>query len=111
MIITASILRACNWASASFVGISVVMYQYCQRRRTLEKEGIRKAVQVLDQKQALKDAELKAKASGQAPPVAPTRAQIAAGGVGSAAVERDSASGQPTGEKKNVPFWNSFKFW
>jgi len=87
------------------------MYQYCQRRRTLEKEGIRKAVQVLDKKQALKDAEEKAKASGQAPSVAPTRAQAAAGGVGPTAMERDLTSGKPTGDKQNVSFWNTFKFW
>lgn len=55
-----SIPKSCNYASASFVGISIVMYELCQRRRQYDREGIRKAVKVLDEKQKMKEAEDKA---------------------------------------------------
>ena len=31
---------------------SFMMYEFCQRRRTLEKQGMKRAVEVIDRKQA-----------------------------------------------------------
>lgn len=45
---------ACNWAVGSFVFGSFMMYEFCQRRRQLEKQGIKRAVEVIDRKQAEK---------------------------------------------------------
>lgn len=95
---TGSIITACNWASGSFVGISFVAYQYCQRRRALEKDGIRRAVKVLDAKEAMKTA--KDKGEAPTPETAATAASVEA-----------PSSGYQKGMQKDVSFWNSFKFW
>lgn len=79
-----------NWACGSFVGIGVGMYSYCQRRRRIEKEGIRKAVKVLDEKQKIKDAEDAAKKAQTDKAVGPVAAQ---------------------GPSQSTNFWASFKFW
>ena len=60
-----SIPKSCNYASAGFVGISIVMYELCQRRRRYDREGIRKAVKVLDEKQKIKEAEEKTEKEAQ----------------------------------------------
>ena len=52
-----SMHNAFNWAASSFLAISVGMYWDCQRRRQREKDGIRQAVAVLDEKSRLKEAE------------------------------------------------------
>ena len=50
----ASVWRTCNWAVGSFVFGSFLMYEYCQRRRQIEKQGMKRAVEVIDRKQAEK---------------------------------------------------------
>ncbi|KAI9654872.1 MAG: hypothetical protein M1831_005241 [Alyxoria varia] len=52
-----SMHKAFNWAASSFLAISVGTYWYCQRVRQQEKDGIRQAVAVLDEKRRLKEAE------------------------------------------------------
>ena len=51
---TATVWSACNWAVGSFVFGSFLMYEFCQRRRLLEKQGIKRAVEVVDRKQSEK---------------------------------------------------------
>ena len=50
----ASVWSTCNWAVGSFVFGSVLMFEYCQRRRQLEMQGMKRAVEVIDRKQAEK---------------------------------------------------------
>lgn len=89
MVIGGSVLKGVNWASGSFLLVSFGMYQICQRRRRSEKEGIRKAVKVLDEKQKIKDAEDAAKKA---------QADKAIGPAAATTTAQDS-------------FWRSFKFW
>ena len=60
-VVGGSMWKGMNYAAAGFMGISVVMYQVCQRRRAYDKEGIRQAVKVLDEKQKIKEQEEAAK--------------------------------------------------
>ena len=50
----ASVWTTCNWAVGSFVFGSLFMFEYCQRRRSLEKQGMKWAAEVIDQKRAEK---------------------------------------------------------
>ena len=50
LIITASVWSSCNWAVGSFVFGSFLMHEFCQRKRTMEKQGMKRAVEVLDRK-------------------------------------------------------------
>lgn len=54
---TARIWTACNWAVGAWVFGSVGMYQYCQYKRQMEKEGMTRAMEILSRK----DMEKKAK--------------------------------------------------
>lgn len=51
---TATVWSTCNWAVGSFVFGSFMMYEFCQRRRQLEMQGMKRAVEVIDRKQAEK---------------------------------------------------------
>lgn len=51
---SASVLKSCNWAAGSFCIGSIAMYEYCQRRRMLEKQGMKRAVEVIGRKRAEK---------------------------------------------------------
>lgn len=53
-ILGASVWKTCNWAVGSFAIGSCLMYEYCQRRRLLEMQGMKRAVEVIDRKQAEK---------------------------------------------------------
>ncbi|KAF2717232.1 hypothetical protein K431DRAFT_288761 [Polychaeton citri CBS 116435] len=53
----ATIWSSCSWAVATFCGTSAVMYQYCQYRRQMEKDGMIRAMEILEKK----DAERKAR--------------------------------------------------
>lgn len=77
------------------------MYQICQRRRTLEKENVMKAVKVLDAKQALKEAQAKGQPISEAQKSG--AAALTAANAGSAA----GTNAQPG----STPFWSTFKFW
>lgn len=50
----ATVWSSCNWAVGSFVFGSFIMYEFCQRKRTLEMQGMKRAVEVIDRKQAEK---------------------------------------------------------
>ncbi|KAL2039547.1 hypothetical protein N7G274_007819 [Stereocaulon virgatum] len=50
----ATVWSSCNWAVGSFVFGSFLMYEFCQRRRLLEMAGMKRAVEVIDRKQAEK---------------------------------------------------------
>lgn len=82
---TGSINKALNMAMGSFMVVSIGTYQYCQHQRRKEKEGIRKAVKVLDEKQAL------------------SQMGAPAGSVQSKTLESE--------RNKPVSFWSTFKFW
>ena len=47
-----NIPRASNWAVGTFVGLSFVMYEVCQLRRHREMDGMRQAIQIMDQKKS-----------------------------------------------------------
>ena len=46
--IPGSVWSSCNWAVASFVLGSIAMHEWCQRRRFLERQGMKRAVDVLE---------------------------------------------------------------
>ena len=50
----ASVWKTCNWAVGSFAFGSLLMFEYCQRRRQIEKQGIKMAMDVIDRKRAEK---------------------------------------------------------
>ena len=54
LICPATVWSSCNWAVGSFVFGSFLMYEFCQRKRALEKQGMKRAVEVIDRKQAEK---------------------------------------------------------
>ncbi|KAF2862171.1 hypothetical protein K470DRAFT_194295, partial [Piedraia hortae CBS 480.64] len=43
-----SVWTSCCWASGGFIGISSLSYVYCKYRRNREKEGMMRAVEVLN---------------------------------------------------------------
>ncbi|KAL6721070.1 hypothetical protein ACLMJK_000170 [Lecanora helva] len=53
-ILGGSILSSSNWAVGSFIFGSALMYEFCQRRRSLEKQGMKRAVEVIEQTKAEK---------------------------------------------------------
>ena len=48
----ATIRSSCNWAVGSFIFGSILMHEYCQRRRSMEKQGMKRAVEVLERHKA-----------------------------------------------------------
>lgn len=108
---------ACNWASGSFVTIALGAYQLCQRRRAIEKDGIRRAVEVLDKKQAMKNMQEQAAKGEKGAPQATstiTKAIDPTGPPGSTATGSSipgGIAGQSPQDKQGVSFWQTFKFW
>jgi len=108
---------ACNWASGSFVAIALGAYQLCQRRRAIEKDGIRRAVEVLDKKQAMKAMQEQASKGEKGAPQATStipKAIDPTGPPGSTATGTSAPGGmaaQNSQERQGVSFWQSFKFW
>ena len=49
--ISAPVQSAANWAVGTFVIGSAGMYQYCQYKRMAEKEGMTRAMEIIDRKQ------------------------------------------------------------
>lgn len=47
-------LKACSWAVGTFCFGSFAMYEFCQRKRQLEMQGLKRAVEVIDRKKAEK---------------------------------------------------------
>ena len=54
LIVKASVMRSCNWAVGTFCFGSFLMYEYCQRKRLLELQGMKRAVEVMERKQTEK---------------------------------------------------------
>ncbi|KAG8529219.1 uncharacterized protein KY384_005854 [Bacidia gigantensis] len=50
----ASVMTSCNWAVGTFCFGSFLMHEYCQRKRALEKGGMKRAVEVMEKKQTEK---------------------------------------------------------
>ena len=50
LIHVASVWTTCNWAVGSFAFGSLLMFEYCQRRRQTEKQGIKMAKDVIERK-------------------------------------------------------------
>lgn len=50
LIHVASVWTTCNWAVGSFAFGSLLMFEYCQRRRLSEKQGIKMAMDVIERK-------------------------------------------------------------
>lgn len=48
------IFKACSWAVGTFCFGSFVMYEFCQRKRQLELQGLRRAAEVIDRKKTEK---------------------------------------------------------
>ncbi|KAK6443722.1 hypothetical protein LTR95_000549 [Oleoguttula sp. CCFEE 5521] len=46
----AKVWTACSWAVASWMGASTLMHQYCKYQRQTEKEGMMRAMEILDKK-------------------------------------------------------------
>lgn len=82
----ANVMKSCNWASATFVTLSLGMYQYCQRQRRKEKDGIRQAVSVLDKKQKEKE-------------------------VAETARKESEAVKSQENQQQSKSMWSTFKFW
>ncbi|KAI9739726.1 MAG: hypothetical protein M1834_006445 [Cirrosporium novae-zelandiae] len=59
-IVGGPVIKACNWAVGTWIFSSVGMWEFCQRRRTTEKQGMKRAVEVLDKKR-LEKAEAQAR--------------------------------------------------
>ncbi|KAI9840117.1 MAG: hypothetical protein M1838_004212 [Thelocarpon superellum] len=53
-VLGAPIPTASNWAAGTFIGLSFVVYEFCQYRRHRELEGVRRAVEIIDGKNAEK---------------------------------------------------------
>ncbi|KAI9728348.1 MAG: hypothetical protein M1828_003748 [Chrysothrix sp. TS-e1954] len=83
-LVGASLNTSITWAGVGFIATYEGLWEYCRWQRRKEKDGIRRAVAVLDQKQREKDEEAKLKVERQA---------------------EEAKVMQGTG------FWQSFKFW
>ncbi|KXS96960.1 hypothetical protein AC579_1487 [Pseudocercospora musae] len=62
LVFGASIPKAANWAAGTFCLSAGVLYQYCMYQRQAEKEGMMRAVEILNKKQAAKQAREERKA-------------------------------------------------
>ncbi|MCJ1391631.1 hypothetical protein MMC18_004496 [Xylographa bjoerkii] len=55
MILGASTWKAMSWAMGSFCLSSAGMFEFCQRRRTLERQGMARAAEIIDRKRLEKE--------------------------------------------------------
>jgi cytochrome c oxidase assembly protein subunit 20 len=55
------IMMCCHYAVGTWVGVSVLSYQYCQYYRSKEKEGMRQARELMDKKRATIEAKREAR--------------------------------------------------
>ena len=54
LIDAASVWTSCNWAVGTFAFGSLLMFEYCQRKRDIEKQGMKRAFEAIDQRRAEK---------------------------------------------------------
>lgn len=88
-VLGASVSTSCIWAVASTNLVGVAGYEWCQRKRRIEKDRIRQAVKVLEQRQREKEAEEEAAARR---------------------LEEDSKATREQRTRK-AGFWGALKFW
>lgn len=83
----AKVWPACNWAVGTFAVVSIGAYEFCQRRRRQELEGMKQAVQMM--------AEIKKKKQKEAEEAKAARAA------------------QEEEERRKKSWWNlaNYKFW
>jgi cytochrome c oxidase assembly protein subunit 20 len=58
--LAAPIPIAANWAVGTFIFAGVASYEFCQYRRMIEKANMKRVVEVMDRKNAEKEAKAKA---------------------------------------------------
>ncbi|KAF4537584.1 Cox20/FAM36A [Lasiodiplodia theobromae] len=51
-----SIAKSCNWAAGVFVFTSMASYEFCKQKQRLEREGMARAVEIMDRKREEKRA-------------------------------------------------------
>ena len=54
-------MMCCHYAVGTWVGVSVLSYQYCQYRRSKEKDGMRQARELMEKKRATVEAKREAR--------------------------------------------------
>ncbi|KAF2234741.1 hypothetical protein EV356DRAFT_514879 [Viridothelium virens] len=91
-VLGAPVKKATNWAAGAFCAISFFSYEYCQFRRGMEKDGMRRAVQVMDEKRADREAKMKAAREERRK-------------------AKEEADRQEEERKKSWRPWNGWKFW
>ncbi|KAH0566374.1 hypothetical protein GP486_000232 [Trichoglossum hirsutum] len=51
--------KASNWAVGTFCLSSFIVYEICQYKRMVEKEGMKRAVEIVDRKKAERERKMK----------------------------------------------------
>lgn len=59
----APVFKACSWAVGTWAGASILMYNYCLYKRQAEKQGMIRAMEILDKKRVEKQAREERKAA------------------------------------------------
>ncbi|CCX33270.1 hypothetical protein FPQ18DRAFT_40070 [Pyronema domesticum] len=97
-----NVARSCNWAVGGFILTTIGCYERCQYQRRKEKDGMRRAAEIIEKKRIEREAK-----------IAEIRARKAAGLSGSSAVpEHTQVTVQPEGMEKiqgSQRAW--YKFW
>lgn len=55
----ASVPKAANWAAGTFAGASLVTYEFCQYRRSREKVGMQRAIEIIDRRKEEREKQAK----------------------------------------------------
>ncbi|MCJ1236600.1 hypothetical protein MMC14_004582 [Varicellaria rhodocarpa] len=56
-----TVFSACNFATLSFIVLSAGMYEFCQRKRQLEMNSIKRATEIMERKKIEKEKEMEGK--------------------------------------------------
>lgn len=57
----APVPKAANWAAGTFVGASLVTYEFCRYRRSREKAGMQRAIEIIDRRKAERELQMQEK--------------------------------------------------
>lgn len=57
----APVPKAANWAAGTFAGASLVTYEFCQYRRSREKVGMQRAIEIIDRRKVERDLQMQEK--------------------------------------------------
>lgn len=55
----APVPKAANWAAGTFAGASLVTYEFCQYRRSREKVGMQRAIEIIDRRKVEREEQIK----------------------------------------------------